>query len=423
MRENWVKCDFNILIENISTANYKIKQKDYMFNGTIPVVDQGQELIGGYYNQNENIIPVALPVIVFGDHTKCLKFINFNFIPGADGTKVLQVNKYILDKFIYYILKVLIFKIQDKGYARHFQFLQKEKIPLPPLPEQRAIVKKIETLFSSLDAGVDDLKKAQEQLKVYRQAVLKKAFEGEYHSYKIKEVCHNIKVGIVIKPTQFYSNDNSGIKAFRSANVREFKVEDNNWVYFTEEGNEINNRTKLQLDDVLIVRSGYPGTSCIVTEKYVNCNAIDIIIATPNQELLSSKFLCLFNNSPLGKGLFSKESRGVAQKHLNVGVYGDLHIPLPSLEDQSQIVKEIEARLSVCDAVEKQIVDSLIQAEALRQSILKKAFEGTLLTIDEIEACKLEPDYESASVLLEKIKTEKAANKPVRKTTKNKTLI
>lgn len=90
---------------------------------------------------------------------------------------------------------------------------------------------------------------------------------------------------------------------------------------------------------------------------------------------------------------------------------------LPSLEEQAQIVKEIEARLSVCDAVEKQIQDSLDQAEALRQSILKKAFEGRLLSEEELNLCKQAPDYEPASVLLEKIKAEKEANKPVKKKT------
>ena len=179
MREDWVECTFEDVIENISTSNYKIKQKDYISDGEIPVVDQGQELIGGYFNNKENIIPVELPVVVFGDHTKCVKYINFHFVPGADGTKVLKVDDNISTKYIYYLLKVLVFKIEDKGYARHFQFLQKELIPLPPLPEQRAIVKKIEALFSSLDAGIADLKKAQDQLKIYRQAVLKKAFEGE----------------------------------------------------------------------------------------------------------------------------------------------------------------------------------------------------------------------------------------------------
>ncbi|MDA3818074.1 MAG: restriction endonuclease subunit S [Prolixibacteraceae bacterium] len=313
--------------------------------------------------------------------------------------------------------------------------------PIAPLPIQRAIVSKIETLFSDIDKGIADLNLAKDQLKIYRQAVLKKAFEGkmsgtvmkndefdkhdekENHGHQehhknhssdnlpkgwkwkmIKDVCVNVKVGIVIKPTNFYSPDSTGIHAFRSANVREFMVNDSNWVYFTKEGNELNKRTQLKEGDVLIVRSGYPGTSCVVPSRFVGSNAIDILIASPNPSIMTSKYLCAFNNSPLGKGLFSAGSRGVAQKHLNVGVYSKLEISVPPIEIQHQIVREIESRLSVCDKVEQSINEALSTSEALRQSILKKAFEGRLLSEVEVERCKQEKDYEPASVLLEKIK-------------------
>lgn len=103
---------------------------------------------------------------------------------------------------------------------------------------------------------------------------------------------------------------------------------------------------------------------------------------------------------------------------ISFGLINNIIFTYPSFEEQAQIVKEIEARLSVCDAVEQQIKDSLSQAEALRQSILKKAFEGKLLTEEEIKACQQAPDYEPASVLLEKIEAEKEANKPVKKTKK-----
>ncbi len=278
------------------------------------------------------------------------------------------------------------------NYIRMANFTDYE-IPIPPLETQQAIVSKIEELFSELDKGIAELKTAQQQLKTYRQSVLKSAFEGKltnenvkdgelpegWEIYKIKDVCDNVKVGIVIKPTTFYSKDNSGIKAFRSANVREFQVNDSNWVYFTEESNEINFRTKLKEGDVLLVRSGYPGTSCVVPKKYDGSNAIDILIATPNKGKILSDYLCCFNNSPLGKGMFTANSRGVAQKHLNVGEYSKLKINVPSLKEQHSIVQEIESRLSVADKMEQSIQESLQKAEALRQSILKKAFCGELV--------------------------------------------
>lgn len=271
--------------------------------------------------------------------------------------------------------------------------LNEIRIPLLNLATQNILVSKIEELFSELDKGIEQLKTAQQQLKTYRQSVLKWAFEGKltnddvgegelpegWQEKEIKDVCENIKVGIVIKPSSFYSKNENGIKAFRSANVREFQINDNDWVYFTEEGNEINYRTKLKEGDVLLVRSGYPGTSCIVSKRFEGANAIDILIATPNKVKIIPEYLCCFNNSPLGKGMFKSKSRGVAQKHLNVGEYSKLKISFPSIREQHQIVQEIESRLSVADKMEESITQSLQQAEALRQSILKKAFEGKLV--------------------------------------------
>lgn len=343
---------------------------------------------------------------------------------GSSEFHVLRPSKAIHESFLFYFLVRSKFRNEAQhemtgavGLRRvPKQFLENYHIPLPPLPEQRAIVVRIEELFSELDHAVSSLQYAQAKLDIYRQAVLKKAFEGGFKSshldswriWKTKEVCENIKVGIVIQPSKFYSDDENGIKAFRSANVREFRINDSNWVYFSEAGNQANYRTQLKEGDVLIVRSGYPGTSCVVPKKYEGCNAIDILIATPNKDLILPEYLCAFNNSPMAKGLFENGARGVAQKHLNVGVYSNLELPIPSIEEQQFILEEIESRLSVADKLAETIQTNLQKSEALRQSILKKAFEGRLLSEAEVEACRKEAGWEPAERLLEKIKGEKS---------------
>lgn len=420
MREDWIECTFEDLLDYEQPTKYIVKEEDYNDKYSTPVLTAGKGFIKGYTKENFGIFD-NLPTIIFDDFTTASQFVNFRFKVKSSAMKILLPKSNLVNlKFVFGAMQVN--KVRSETHKRYWiSEFSKISFGLPPLSEQRAIVKKTEQLFSALDASITDLKKAQEQLKIYRQAVLKKAFEGEWNWKKINDVCENIKVGIVIKPTQFYSERPDGIKAFRSANVKEFRIEDSGWVYFTKEGNDKNYRTQLKIDDVLIVRSGYPGTSCVVTDNYVNTNAIDILIATPNKREILPKYLCAFNNSPFGKGLFSKNSRGVAQKHLNVGVYSTLKIPVPPIDKQHQIVKEIESRLSVCDVVEEQIKASLDKAEALRQSILKKAFAGALLTQAELEACRKEPDYEPASVLLEKIKAEKQNGK--KKTAKEKVII
>lgn len=175
----WIEIPFKDVKENISTTNKKLLQKEYSISdGEIPVIDQGISFIGGYSNKKDLAINASsYPHIIFGDHTKIIKYVNFDFIAGADGTKILKPLEMFYPKAFYYFIKMI--KLPDKGYARHFQFLEKSLIKIPPINEQKRIVAKIEKLFSNLDNSDKYLLHLEKQLKRYRQSVLKSAFEGE----------------------------------------------------------------------------------------------------------------------------------------------------------------------------------------------------------------------------------------------------
>lgn len=169
------------LVRKISIPpDKKTKQKDYLKYGNVAVIDQGQQLIGGYTNDDNMVVSCDLPVVIFGDHTRVVKYISFPFGAGADGIKVLQPKQSILPKFLYYATQYLVLKLEDRGYARHYQYLEKKDLDVPSISGQERIVARIEELFSELDNGVETLKKTKQQLAVYRQAVLKQAFEGKY---------------------------------------------------------------------------------------------------------------------------------------------------------------------------------------------------------------------------------------------------
>ena len=279
--------------------------------------------------------------------------------------------------------KYTLLNTQKKGTGTphlNVEILKKSKLVVPSLEKQKEVVLRIEELFSSLDNAVETLNKTKEQLMVYRQAVLKYVFETVYDAeeMQVNDICKEIKVGIVIKPSRFYTTKDNGVKAFRSANVREFHIDDFDWVYLSEEGQKENQRSVVHTGDVLIVRSGYPGTACVVSEKFDGCNAIDVLIAVPNQEIVLPEYLCAFTNSPKGKEFVEEKKRGVGQKHFNVGGYKKMIIPIPSMEEQKRIVSMIDERLSVCNKIYEIVEQELIQAEAMRQSILKEAFEGRL---------------------------------------------
>jgi len=175
--KGWFAAPFSEVTSTISLTERKIKQSEYKEKGPLPVIDQGQDFIGGYTDKTDLKILVKTPVIVFGDHTKVMKYVPFDFVAGADGVKVINPSKVFFPKLLYYFMRAL--KLPEKGYARHYQYLEKSIIPIPPLQEQYRISSKVEELFSFLDAGVASLRVVQLQLKRYRQAVLKAAFEGK----------------------------------------------------------------------------------------------------------------------------------------------------------------------------------------------------------------------------------------------------
>lgn len=425
----WVK--LGEVCDKISLNKIKIKQKDYLEEGVYPVVDQGQELIGGYYNDKRLLIPNEPPYIIFGDHTKAKKFINFKFIAGADGVKVLKARDIIDSKFLYYSLFTV--KIEDKGYARHFQLIEKELFPLPPKPTQQAIVSKIEELFSELDKGIENLRLAQQQLKTYRQSVLKWAFEGKltkslnhdsYDLYDEHDLIMAAESEAVYKAKKNQGNQNNhinhssdkgelpeGWKWVKSGDFFDFVTSGSRgWAkYYSDKGAifiRITNldfdsleldlaetkiqyvnppsssegiRTKVQEGDFLFSITGYLGMLAIAPKfdnAYVNQH---VCLCRPNNNF-NKKYLGYWIVSKSGGHHYlNKNQKGAVKAGLNLDDLKTFPVPLCSIGEQHNIVQAIESRLSVADKMEESITQSLQQAEALRQSILKKAFEGRLV--------------------------------------------
>ena len=284
--------------------------------------------------------------------------------------------------YLYYYLLTVVADLYSKTHGSGMVHITKMPflnmpIPVPSFEEQERIVARIEELLSQLETGVETLNKIKEQLAVYRQAVLMEVFKSANGKLCfIKDVCKEIKVGIVIKPTQYYVNDN-GVKAFRNANVRRGFIDDSDWVMISKEGHEKNKKSEVHTGDVLISRSGANlGMASAISEQFNGYNAIDVVIAVPDKGVLMPEFLAYYTNSPMGRSIVKINERGGAQGHLNVSAYGQLPIVIPSIEDQKDIIKKIEEKLTVCDSIEQTVDVSLKHAEAMRQSILKDAFEG-----------------------------------------------
>ena len=372
-------------------AQSKTKQKEYLSSGTLPIIDQGKFLIGGYSNDVDNELECELPVIVFGDHTKCVKYINFPFVPGADGIKVLKPKEGIYPKYLFYYTQYLTYRIEDKGYARHYQYIEKEDVLLPPLPEQERIVSRIEELFSELDNAVETLNATKSQLRLYKQAVLKDAFDGNLTNSgapEIKELASFIeqpRYG-TSKKCNYQDDITAYTEVYRIPNIDAstgtLNKSDLKYAQFDEDEIE---KLSLKYGDILIIRSnGSPsivGTAAMVREQDITglFAGYLIRIRISDHERLSPKYLLRYLSSYDARRYIenvSKSTSGV--NNVNAQEIKKIKVPYFEKEIQDQIIYAIESRLSAYVNIEKTVNQALQQASAMRQSILKQAFEGGL---------------------------------------------
>jgi len=167
---------FEDLFDLISNDRRQVKQKDYKKSGKFPVVDQGEETVGGFIDDGDLLFDGALPVIVFGDHTRRLKFIDFPFVVGADGTKLIQCKEVVLPRYGFYHLEAAEFR--NRGYARHFGELKKVMFWLPSIQLQEKIVEILEEQFLRLEASLAVVDGIEKKALALRRSLLHAAFTG-----------------------------------------------------------------------------------------------------------------------------------------------------------------------------------------------------------------------------------------------------
>ena len=248
--------------------------------------------------------------------------------------------------------------------------LKKIPIQVPSLLEQCNAVETLDRVNKLLELHQQQLQKLDELVK----ARFVEMFGDESNPYNfpivsIEDVA-SVQVGVVIKPAQYYTDADHGIKTFRSLNIGPMHIKDTDWVYFSEEGNRKNQKSVLNENDLVIVRSGAPGTACVITKEYAGCNSVDIIIARPDLGKVNPYYLCQYTNLPHGKKQIEEGTGGAAQQHFNVGKYNKIRLTLPPLDQQLKFEKFVEQTDKSKVAVQK----SLDEAQLLFDSLMQQYF-------------------------------------------------
>lgn len=335
--------------------------------------------------------PYPKNTIVFAKIGEGLKLnrraiINTPGIVGNNAIGLKALEGICNDLFLFNFLKTV--KLEDYSKATTVPSVRKSEIeeiafPLPSLSDQHAIVSKIEELLSELDKGKQQLETAQQQLKIYRQAVFNLAIKGEA-TIPIESIIDSLDQGWSPKCHNEPSKSNSEWCVIKTTAIQAG--------YFLDNENKLlpkslepRKQHELKKGDLLITRAGprvRVGVCCMVKQtrpKLLNCDKVYRMRI--NSSVAIPEYIELLLNTPKYSKEIEKMKTGISDSGVNLTQKGFLKIllPIPSLKEQQFIVQEIESRLSVCDKVEESITTSLAQAETLRQSILKKAFEGKLI--------------------------------------------
>lgn len=379
----------------------KATESAYYENGTIPwliigdlndgVVTESATKITklGLENSSAKMIPAGtLLVAMYGSIGK----LGITGVECCTNQAIAYVKQLhgVTTKFMFYymvLIKPELISMGKGGTQKNISqtVLNSLLVPIPPIEEQERIVARIEELFSELDNGVETLRKTKQQLAVYRQAVLKEAFDkaGE-KQVPLRGIIEKPRYGTSKKCS--YDIDEHSLPVYRIPNINYFQGtishDDLKYASFTEDEFD---SLKLRSGDILIIRSNgsvsLVGRSAIVAEEdtYGLFAGYLMRLRIKVEAEILPQYLNLYLSTHYARyqiEQMAKSTSGV--NNINSDEICRICLPVCGIDLQKEIIREIEARLSVCDSIEKTVDTTLQQAEAMRQSILKQAFEGRL---------------------------------------------
>ncbi len=369
--KEWRVIPFLDAVADATGGNAKIKVEDYLEAGVLPIVDQGQRLFNGYTDDPTLACSTELPAIVFGDHTRCFKFIEVPFALGADGAKLLKPIEKFDPKFLYFYLNQL--RIESAGYSRHYKFLKETYVPVPPLATQKHIALVLEQ--------ADQLRKQAQQMESELNQLAQSLFLEMFG-----DPVTNPK-GWELKPIKDVATVTTGNTPSRSSpeyygdHIEWIKSDNINTPYhylttagesLSEEGAKIG---RLVGSGAVLMTCIAGSPDCIgnvaIADRTIAFNQ-QINAVTPDEEKLTTDYfymLCV-----TGKKLIQQASTNSMKGMVSKGNLEKVHIPVPPFDIQKSFARKFSKIRSEADVCSKQIVE----CEVAFNSLMQRAFNGEL---------------------------------------------
>ena len=307
----------------IITPAFKIKKNDYKESGSVPIISQEQEFISGYCERTDTNIPQK-NYVCFGDHSECIKYVDFAFVQGADGLKIMYTNEgIILARFLYHA--ALAYYRRHNNYERHFKYLSDTAIPLPPLPVQREIVRILDKFTELIAELTAELTARKKQYEFYRDKLLR--FDSDAPIYTIGELCTVVTGG---EPPA------DCIKGDVSDSTHPYPVWGNGKEVYGYSG-----ACKIDRDAVVISSIG-ANTGAVYYRKAFFTPIIRLKVVMPNDDKLNARFLF---HALSATEIKSKSS---SVPNMNANEIKAIKIPVPSLEVQKRLVYVLDNFDAIC---------------------------------------------------------------------------
>lgn len=389
--QGWEKFNFDNIFYSPSSKNYQLNTKDYLDKGCIPIIDQSKKFIIGYSNNYEKIFKINNcnnSCIIFGDHTRVLKFIDFDFIVGADGVKIL-LNKDIErfnTKFLFF--QLLYKDIPLLGYRRHFSVLKQNTFIIPPLKEQERIVGILDESFAKIDESIKILEQDLLNLDELMQSALQKAFnplkDNAKENYKLPQGWEWKSLGEICFITDgTHKTPNyikTGIPFLSVKNISKgfFDLSDIKYISL-EEHNKLIKRAKPEFGDILICRIGTLGKAIKISLEFEFSIFVSLGLLKPKVKIISD-YLVYFLNSYFIEGWIdnNKVGGGTHAAKLNLNILEKCPIALPPLKEQEQIASHLDELSSHVKNLKQNYQMQIKNLQELKKSLLDKAFQGRL---------------------------------------------
>lgn len=432
--ENWCWTRLGKITNVVGGGTPSSSKKEYYDNGTIPwlspadlsgysdiYISRGQKNITelGLSKSSARLMPKDT-VLLSSRAPIGYVAIASNSISTNQGFKNFLPSDAFYSRFLYWYLKSS--KSLLESYASGTTFLELSgskasmvEFPLPPLPEQKRIVNRIESLFAKLDEAKEKIQQVLDGAEMRKAAILHKAFTGEltknwrkengisedsWVEYTLQSVC-TMKITDGTHKTPTYSDKENGVVFLSAKDITSGEINWENTKYITSElHKELYSRLAPQINDILLAKNGTTGVAALVKEDKVFDIYVTLALLRPNVEIVIPEYLLNIINSPLCKVQFNENLTGIGVPNLHLRDIKDVKIKVPSISEQEIISDKVEMLLANEGMVTKNCLKQIEVIDTMKKSIIAKAFRGELGTNN--------PTEDSALNLLKEVLQDKS---------------